>query len=291
MPCVKQRKLCIALFAAYFCFGPFAPGKFIYTMSCITLLSDLSLQDASVGVAKGILMQYMPDAPIIDISHEVTPFNVRQAAYLLSSVRKNFPAGTVHVVLCDIFSEKSPRLVLCELDGCYYLSPDNGILPLALDTESATAWECVLPHTGATFTDWLHTTGRMIQELQTKTPADLGLKSRQLKAPAGIPAEPTDNHTINCNVIHIDQYENVVLDVTRQQFDAVANGRSFRLEFMLIEEITELSTGYNDVRPGFKLCRFNNSGYLEICVNRGKAASLFGLKLGGKYNDIKINFR
>ncbi len=260
-------------------------------MSCITLLSDLSLQDASVGVAKGILMQYIPDAPIIDISHEITPFNVRQAAYLLSSVRKNFPAGTVHVILCDIFSEKAPRMALCAVDDSYYLSPDNGILPLALGTESMAAWECALPGTGATFTDWLHTTGSMIHELQTKTPEDLGLKSLQLKAPASIPTEPADDHTINCNVIHIDQYENVVLDMTRQQFDAMANSRSFRLEFMLIEEITEVSTGYNDVRPGFKLCRFNNSGYLEICVNRGKAASLFGLKLGGKYNDIKINFQ
>ena len=260
-------------------------------MSCITLLSDLSLQDASVGVAKGILMQYMPDAAIVDISHEVCPFNVRQAAYLLSSVRKNFVAGTVHVVLCDIFSEKAPRLALYAVDGCYYLSPDNGILPLALGTESTPAWECALPETGATFTDWLHTTGRMIHELQTKASSDLGLKSLQLKAPVGITTEPSDNHSINCNVIHIDQYENVVLDITKQQFDELANGRKFRLEFMLIEEISELSTGYNDVRPGFKLCRFNNSGYLEICVNRGKAASLFGLKLGGKYNDIKINFQ
>ncbi len=259
-------------------------------MSCITLLSDLSLQDASVAVAKGILMQYVPDTPLIDISHEVTPFNVRQAAYLLASVYKNFPVGSVHLALCDIFSEKNPRLAICALNGCYFLAPDNGILPLALGSDLP-AWESSELVPGATYTDWLHTAGKIINELQQKkTPSDLKVKPLQLKNTIGSTISIENKDVVNCEVIHIDQYENVVLNITKRQFDALINGRTFRLHFMLVEEINELSSSYNDVRPGFKLCRFNSSGYMEICVNRGKAASLFGIRLGGKYNDIKINF-
>ena len=259
-------------------------------MSCITLLSDLSLQDASVAIAKGILMQYVPDTPLIDISHEVTPFNVRQAAYLLASVYKNFPVGSVHLALCDIFSEKNPRLAICALNGCYFLAPDNGILPLALGSDLP-AWESAELVPGATYTDWLHTAGKIISELQQqKKPSDLKVNPIPLKHIIGSTTGIENKDLVNCEVMHIDQYENVVINITKQQFENLANGRNFWLHFMLVEEINELSSSYNDVRPGFKLCRFNSSGYMEICVNRGKAASLFGIRLGGKYNDIKINF-
>src|SRR2546423_1818667 len=101
-------------------------------MPCITLLSDFGLQDASVAIARGILMQHCPGHPIIDISHEVKPFYTAQAAYLISSACKNFPAATCHVLLFDLFSDAMPRLALYESDGHYFLTPDNGLLPLAL---------------------------------------------------------------------------------------------------------------------------------------------------------------
>ena len=95
---------------------------------------------------------------------------------------------------------------------------------------------------------------------------------------------------INCEVIHIDHYENVVLNITRDQFNNYVQGRNFTLHFAQIEDISEISDNYADVRPGIKLCRFNSAGYMEICVNRGNAASLFGLRIGSRNNGIKIIF-
>ena len=99
---------------------------------------------------------------------------------------------------------------------------------------------------------------------------------------------------MECQVIHIDRYENVVINVTKQQFEDIGKGRNFRISFMRDEEITEISTHYHNVKPGEKLCRFNNNGYLEIAINRGQAASLFGLTLYREqhlfYNTIKIFF-
>ncbi len=265
-------------------------------MSCITLLSDFGLHDASVAIARGVLMQHAPTASLIDISHEVTPYQAGQAAYLLSSAYRNFPEGTIHVLLFDLFSDVTPRLILSGYKGHYFLSPDNGILPTTLGT-IPDSWLCMELAKTDSFTDWLHAAGRTIKDLtnlSTNQPINqltnqLSLQPHTMKA--GIQSQPlVAGDEAVCEVLHIDHYENVVTNMTRQQFETLRNGRRFRLQFMLVEEITEVSNHYHDVREGFKLCRFNSNDYLEICINRGGAASLFGLRLGSKYNDIKIFF-
>ncbi len=258
-------------------------------MACITLLSDFGLQEASVAIAKGILMQHSPSIPIVDISHEIQPYNSGQAAYLLSSAYANFPAGTFHVLLFDVFSEAIPRLILCEHEGHYFLAPDNGVLPLTLGAE-VTGLFCFELTKEHTFPDWLNAAGGAIQSLSSKKFNDLGFASLPLKVTKDKSAARFEAGVIMCEAIHIDHYENVVVNLTRPQFDQWAGTRPFRLSFVGMEEIETISNSYHDVREGFKLCRFNSTGYLEICVNRGKAASLFGLKLGGKQNDIKITF-
>ena len=256
-------------------------------MACITLLSDFGLQEASVAIAKGILMQHSPATPIVDISHEIQPFNASQAAYLLASAYPNFPKGTIHVLLFDLFSEPAPRLVLCEHNGHYFLTPDNELLPLALGTDIA-GTVCFTMTNEHTFPDWLNAAGEVINSLRSKKADDLGLPPIKLKVTKDKSAARLDAGAIICEAIHVDHYENVVINLTRQQLEQWIGGRQFRLTFAGMEEIEAISNSYSDVREGFKLCRFNSVGYLEICVNRGKAASLFGLKLGGLQNDIKI---
>ncbi len=254
-------------------------------MPCITLLSDFGLQDASIAISRGILMQHTT-VPIIDISHEVAQYNTTQAAYLLRAAYNNFPAGTNHLLLTDLFSDTNPALILCEHDGHYFLTPDNGHISLALGTVPL-AWHCGYIDT---FIQWLHRAGDIINKLQELRPAALGLPAYQLKH-TPLPASPIlSNESISCDVLHIDYFGNVALNVTRQQVESLRNGRQFRLQFTKVEEITGAGSGYDEVREGTKLCRFNRSGYLEVCINRGHAASLFGLRYGGKLNDIKILF-
>ena len=258
-------------------------------MGYIALLSDLGLQDASVAIARGILMQYPHGLDMADVTHDVTPFNTRQAAYLLGSAYRNFPTGTYHVLLFDIFFEKNPSLLLSEHDGHFFLYSDNGTIPIAIAQEPANTWQCTKLKSGETFIDWLHAIGKTITGLQTNKIDRAELPAYLLKTEAP-PAINADAEIIECEVIHIDQYENVVTSITRKQFDKVGRGRQFRLQFMRVEEINEVSTNYNDARTGYKLCRFNSNDYLEICINRGKAASLFGLRLGGRNNEIKLIF-
>ena len=257
----------------------------------ITLLSDFGLQDASVAIAKGILMQHSPGGQIIDISHEVQPFHTGQAAYLLGSAYKNFPAGTCHLLLFDVFTEAEIRLILSEHEGQYFLSADNGLLTTALGKEPEQSWLCYELSKTDTFNDWLHSAGAIIEQLSSQKPEALSLRPYTLKAKPKLTQTMAEDGGLKCEVIHIDHFENVVINFTRQQLAAMGEGRNFRLQFVGVEEINEISNNYSDVRPGYKLCRFNSSGYLELCINRGMAASLFGLRLGGKFNDIKIFFQ
>lgn len=254
----------------------------------ITLLSDFGLHDASVAIAKGILMQHT-DQPIIDISHDIQPYRADQAAYLLSSAYRNFPVGTCHIVLLDVFSDDALQLVLSAYEGQYFLSADNGIVPAALDG-TASSWQCAVLPRHHSFNDWLREAGRMADTLRTKNPDGLGLPAYQPKTlqRSHLPVREADS--VRCEILHIDHYENVVINISREQIETLGGGRRFRLEFSGGEVIAELSQHYTDVRDGYKLCRFNSSGYLEICVNRGRAASLFGLRPGSKFNDIKIFF-
>lgn len=239
-------------------------------------------------------MQHVPGAPIVDISHHVEPFNLQQAAYLLNAAYRHFPKGSCHVLLLDVFAASRRRLLLCARADQYLLAPDNGVLSLAFGEETGELWECCELADEVQFADWMGEVGKVVAQLQTHAPADLQLPPATLQArPRHVqPVETGD--ALECHVLHIDRFENVVTNLTQAQFNAFGAGRPFRIQFMRNEVLKELSPSYHHVPEGEKLCRFNEAGFLEICVNKGKAASLFGLRPRREkdlfYNTIKISF-
>ena len=87
-----------------------------------------------------------------------------------------------------------------------------------------------------------------------------------------------DNNWIEGQIIFIDNFENVIVNITHEQFEEQRKGRSFRIVFKRDEMIDRISESYADVNEGEKLALFNSAGYLEIAINKGNAAGLFGLK-------------
>lgn len=263
-------------------------------MDCITLLSDFGLHDASVAYAKGVIKQYTPQLPIIDITHSIEPFHLQQAAYILATGYRGFPEKTCHVVLFDVFYNKESTLLLCEKNGQYFLAPDNGILSLAFDASIDKVWSCHKMNASKGFKLWLQKVGELLGMLEKDSPEKLKLTPCELKNAPTHWLPRIEGNTVECHVIHIDRFENVVLNITREQFEKIGRNREFKIQFMRSEHISAISRHYTDVKEGEKLCRFNSAGYLEIAINREKAASLFGLKLRQDkhlmYNTIKIFF-
>jgi len=268
-----------------------APITFVWLMAQITLLSDFGLQDASAASAKALLMRQVKDITITDISHMIEPYHVQQAAYILNAAYTNFPAGSFHIVLCDIFYDTPSRLILCEHNGHFFLAPDNGILSLAFNGKHDGAWLCLEMASNDSVKQWVNACSDTINKIGAKGTAGLDtyeLTNRLVHWQPLITA-----NSIECHVIHIDRFENVVVNLTQTAFEAAAQNRPFRIQFVRYQ-INTISSHYNDVKQDDMLCRFNAAGYLEIAINRGKAASLLGLKLSKEqhliYNSIKIVF-
>lgn len=83
---------------------------------------------------------------------------------------------------------------------------------------------------------------------------------------------------IEGQILFIDNFENVVVNITHEEFEEQRKGRSFRIVFKRDEVIDKISEAYADVAEGEKLALFNSAGYLEIAMNKGNAAGLFGLQ-------------
>jgi len=259
-------------------------------MAIITLLSDLGAQSVTVASLKAALSANLPDVPVVDVTHEIKPFYLREAAYLLAAGYRKFPTGTVHIVIFDVFSDKLPRLVLAEKDGHYFLSPDNGILSLALGSVN-NSFECLVLAQEVPFSNWLDELVKTAVMLQTKKEEINKLDAIEIKqVPEGLLSR-LENNVMQCQIVHIDRFENVIVNVTKEQFEKERQGRLFRIEFMRSELITNISTSYNSVTPGEKLCRFNAAGYLEIAINRGNAAGLFGLSLNQDKDKIRHSIK
>ena len=99
-------------------------------MPIITLTSDYGNLDHRVPAIKGSILQLNPEARIIDISHEIAPYNLIQCSYIVKNAYSHFPKESVHIISVDSFFHKDRKNLLVKADGHYFISSDNGLLSL-----------------------------------------------------------------------------------------------------------------------------------------------------------------
>lgn len=248
-------------------------------MPLITLTSDIGNQDFLVGAVKGQLLQENGHFNIVDITHTLSPSNFPQAAYLCRNAINQFGKGTIHIILVNLFGEKPTHLLLAEHGGSYIACADNGLLTMILEGEPEKVVALPLQKTSLKTT--LYCTGiiaKAIQELSNgKKLEEIGNPDVQIIIKN--PLKPTfGSNWIEGQIIFIDNFENVIVNISREEFEKQRNGRSFTIVFKRDEVIEKISETYADVAEGEKLAMFNSAGFLEIAINQGNAAGLFGLK-------------
>jgi S-adenosyl-L-methionine hydrolase (adenosine-forming) len=248
-------------------------------MPLLTLTSDIGQHDFLVGAVKGQLLQANGSFNIVDVSHQLSPFNYPQAAYVCRNAIKNFSAGTFHLVLVNLFDEKPEHMLLAEHNGHYIGCADNGLLTMILEEVPQKVVALALDKTQQKNT--LYCTSIFAkafnQLLDGKTIEDIGdtTVSIQVKNPL---KPMLGNNWIEGQIIFIDNFENVIVNITKEDFEEQRKGRSFKIVFKRDEVIDRVSETYADVNEGEKLALFNSAGYLEIAINKGNAAGLFGLQ-------------
>lgn len=257
----------------------------------LTLLSDFGFQDSFVAVAKGLLLQQHSTAQIIDLNHEVEPFHLLQCSYLLKSSYQHFPANTVHLVLFDLMNQQPAVILLAKIKDQFIVTADNGLLPIAFDTELEQVYR--FDAKVNSYVEWIQQAAQLIATLQQQHfSCDFLSIVQPLVHP--MQAKPlAQSNTIECQIVHIDRFGNVVANITQSTFERLRNERKFRIQIFR-ETITVISKSYNDVSESNVLCRFNSAGYLEIAINKGMASRLLGLQLYSEknlfYQYIKIEF-
>lgn len=256
-------------------------------MAIITLTSDWGLKDHYLGVVKGRLYKQLPEVRIVDISHQVPPFNSVQAAFILKNCYRDFPDGTVHILAVNTEeSDKNPHTVVYA-DKQYFIGTDDGIFSIILENPPEKIIELTIPQDSGLFT--FSTRDRFIKTAihlaQNKKLEELGPERKQLNQK--LTFQPvTSKDVIKGMVIYVDNYENVITNISRELFDKIGNNRRFNI-VLRGETLNTLYGSYTDVPVGEIVGLFNTSGLLEIAINQGNASSLLGLYMD---DTVRIEF-
>jgi S-adenosylmethionine hydrolase len=98
----------------------------------ITLLTDFGSRDNFVASMKGVILSIHSEARIVDVSHEISPHGIEEAAHVIASCYRYFEEGTIHVVVVDPGVGSARRSLLVTTSRQYFLAPDNGLLSRVL---------------------------------------------------------------------------------------------------------------------------------------------------------------
>lgn len=258
----------------------------------ITLLSDFGYQDNFIAVAKGILLQQVPGATIIDLNHEVQPYNKLQCSYQLKSAFTRFAPDTIHLVLFEAMPEPASRVLVAKVADQFVVCADNGLLPLTFSGTLAQVYTD--ERSAGNYLEWVRNAAVFIAEISAH---NYSLERLLTIEPAeeSFRLKPSmKENAIECQVIHIDRFENVVLNITREEFEQQRAGRQFRVSLPGRVTVSEISNNYSDVPENRVLCLFNSADFLEVAINKGQASSLLGLRFSKPkqmvYQHIKIEF-
>ena len=275
-------------------------------MRVISLITDFGTKDHYVGSVKGALYSELNDLRIVDISHSISPFNIIEAAYIIENSYKNFPIGSIHTIGVD--SEKTPEQnhLVIKLDGHYFICADNGILSLLTAKIKPEKIININVHNELPTTfSVLDVFVKIAAHIYRGGSIDLvGSKIEKLKELYNInPILNEKTNEIIGNVIYVDNYENVVTNITKKIFQDFGKSRKFEINARNYK-FKQIVKSYSEAirfdinkesrkEIGKKIALFNKSDYLELSIYKsnplssGGASSLFGLN----YRDqISIHF-
>ena len=263
-------------------------------MQIITLTTDFGGQNHHVASVKGKILTLLNDCQIVDLSHSASKFNLQQTAYIFKSSYLNFPKETIHFVFNNLHENKNQQLIYVYENGHHIFCADNGFITLLFHDKAIQIYRLTEKINQYNFLSVTETFLGNIALHNHNQPMDIALVSVdeiEVKRPHFAFYQ---NNIIDAQVLLIDYFGNVVLNVTRTMFEEFGQGRKFKIHFMRDEEITKISTYYNDVEVSDEVCLFNSADYLEIAINQGSAANLFGFSNSSErslfYNSIKIFF-
>ena len=251
-------------------------------MSIITLLTDFGTKDEYVGLMKGVVLSINPTAAIVDISHQIDPQDIVQAAFAIQAAYRYFPAGTVHLLVVDPGVGTDRALLALEMENQFFIAPDNGAMTLLLNQNNAT---CLVRLTNSDF--FLDSVSQTFHGRDIIAPVGAhlsrGVDLRQLgdeltSADAvrleNIHPRISDAGEIAGTIVAVDHFGNLITNIDSQMLQRfVQNVAEDKIRVRIgSHTIRGISRTYENVRRGTALGLIGSRGFLEVAVNQGHAA-------------------
>ena len=256
----------------------------------IVLTTDFGLSDPFVGVMKGVVLSINPRATVIDLTHQIQPQNVSQAAFVLGTTHRFFPAGSIHVVVVDPDVGTSRQALLLVTPHSSFLAPDNGVLSYVLgdyaeDPPAEAGKIGVAPALTAYNLSnsqyWLHPVSHTFHGRDIFAPVaahlSLGVPPEALGEPAQelawLPApQPTiEGGSIRGEVINVDRFGNLVTNIPEGAL-SISGKTEIGIKGRLIKELSRTYHDGGQSTPPGLVALIGSNGFLEIALPSGNAA-------------------
>ncbi len=250
-------------------------------MNSITVLTDFGLKDPYVGTMKGVILSINPQARIVDITHEIDPQDVREAAFLPGDYYRFFPEGTVHVCVVDPTVGSARRPIIVAFQGHLFVGPDNGLFSLlcgkGASVRAVTNRRFMLEHVSATFHGRDVFAPAAAHLSRGVDVAEFGPLVDDPVVLSGLfPSE--EDGVMTGQIVRIDRFGNAISNISRERLSAFADDRPILVEIGGLS-FRQLSTSYHE---STYTCLIGSSGYLEFGLFEGSFAESKRIRKGDR---------
>ncbi len=242
----------------------------------ITLTTDFGTSDPYVAAMKGVILKINPETKIIDISHDISPQNIYETAYVLDKAWRYFPDGTIHIVVVDPGVGTDRNALVVKAANAFFIAPNNGVLTYVVDGPFEAVSITNPPFWNQPVSSTFH--GRDIfapvaAHLSLDTPlSEFGEPVTSLVTlPKTKPYFGSDGSLVG-HVIHIDRFGNVITDISR---DDVPRNPAIHVKNYVIEELSPFYAEGDEL-----IALIGSDEKLEIAVKNGNAAESLNLSVG-----------
>lgn len=250
-------------------------------MGIITLTTDLGNQDFYAGLLKGKLLSQNRQLNIIDITHQINPYDIPSAAFQVRTIIDEFPENTIHIALVNAF-EQNAVIVAVQFHDQWIIVPDNRMASMIMQTNIQEGFT-LKPEIMDAIPNYFGKISMMVDVITQKKFENLikiPLKPAQWFYPS------ISENTMKGLIIHIDRFGNCISNIHKNDFYNEIKGRRFEIRFRNIK-IHKIHKEYYEVDKGDALAYFGLSGFMELALREANAGSLLGVKT---YDQFTIEF-
>jgi len=254
-------------------------------MAIVTLLTDSGESDHYVAAIKARIISINPGIRIEDISHKIKPSDIAHAAFVLRSVFRDFPKGTVHLVGVDATGNRGDAFIAVQLEDHFFVGCDNGLFGLISEK----------PHQQLIELNAINTVSTTFPERDVFAPTAVKLASGVSITNLGIPMSifkkmidrqvKATKKQITGTVIRVDRAGNLITNIPKESFEILSKDKVYTVQFGG-EKFRRIHTQYNQAEQGECFILFNSLGLLEIGIYKGNASQLLGLDYDSTVNII-----